>query len=442
MPKKFLEDIKPLTSHDSPNVSVRRTAVAKTPVDIPLPQNIESREEEVSYDSVINPPRKNNRKTFVIGAAFLLTLGIVYAVLVTFSVSKVVLTKRIESGTIDVVATATKSDETSGIRFEIMSIEGEASKTIDSETKKNVSIKATGSVIIYNNFSTSSQKLVANTRLEAPDGKIYRLQKAVTVPGKTGSGDSAKPGSVEVSIVAEEGGESYNKELSDFKIPGFKGSPRYDGFFAKTKPGAGISGGKEGSLYVATISDPSVLQAELEVILREKLVEDAEAQIPEGYFLFTDAIILSQNENPIPKEVSGEEVKIAVSTSGKLDAVLFPIEDLEKFVASKTLSQYDDAGVSIENIKTLKFAFEKKYSDLKEEKEISFKLTGSPRIVWDIDTEEIKKNLLGKSKKEFNETMNTFKGVLSAELHLRPFFFTKIQTNEKRVELVVVEPGV
>jgi len=448
MPKKFFEDIKPLTSHDLPSsvpkpkkIIVKKDTIVSSDISAPVKSSLDLVDINKEVDDFYNNVQKTKKRSMVPWVFVLLIVSVfTYGALVVFSNSRIVLKERIEATVLDTSIIASKSENTGDLRFEIMSIEGSASKTILSETKKDIFVKATGIVVIYNDYSSSSQKLVANTRLQSPDGKIYRTQKVVTVPGKTGTGSESKPGSVEVSMIAEEGGASYNKEFSDFKIPGFKGSPRYDGFSVKTKAGSPVIGGKEGSLFVAKVENTNTLQTELSVLLREKLVHDARAQIPEGYYLFNDAFILSENENSIPEEVSGEDEKIAVSISGRLDAVLLPKEDLQKFIASKTLSQYDNANISIENIDTINFSFNEKYTNLKEVNEVSFNLVGSPSIVWDIDEADIKNALLGKSKKDFNLLMHDFKGVYSAELHLRPFFLTKIPSNGNKTKIIISRP--
>ncbi len=66
--------------------------------------------------------------------------------------------------------------------------------------------KAEGSVTIYNEFSNAPQPLVATTRLETSDGKIFRIVKGVTVPGTTLVDGEIKPGAIEVQVVADQPG--------------------------------------------------------------------------------------------------------------------------------------------------------------------------------------------------------------------------------------------
>jgi len=52
---------------------------------------------------------------------------------------------------------------------------------------------------------------VANTRFADPNGKIFRISKAITVPAK---------GTLVVTLTADQAGASYNIGPSTFSIPG------------------------------------------------------------------------------------------------------------------------------------------------------------------------------------------------------------------------------
>ena len=75
--------------------------------------------------------------------------------------------------------------------------------------------KASGSVTIYNNYSATPQILIKDTRLEAPDGKIFFLADKVTVPGQTSAKGVTTPGSTLAKIVAEKDGIAVNVCIGD-----------------------------------------------------------------------------------------------------------------------------------------------------------------------------------------------------------------------------------
>jgi hypothetical protein len=433
--KNILEDIKPLTRQSAPATRARRARVQEE--DIAEEVDIET-EDDMDYVPPVHVRRHHaprRRRVFPSTGwivVVVLTLGGLIGGSLLFTRAEVSIDRKSELGELDGLRlTAMKGDaETVALPFEVMSLEGDVSKTLVATKKEDAKIAATGRVVIFNDFTSTPQKLIANTRLETKDGKIYRIQSAVTVPGKKGS----TPGSVEVDIKADVAGSSYNAEFADLFITGFKGTPKYKGFYARTK--GAISGGREGEKYVVSGEPVTTAKTALSAELREKLLRDAKSQVPEGYVLFDDTVTISESASS-DSVFYADTQDVAVASKGTLTGVLLPVDTLSKVIAKKTLSQYDDAPVYIANLDALTVKFAKTYSDLKNTNEIEFVFTGSAQINWTIDEDAITTALLGKPKKEFNDIMRGFVSVHSAELHLRPFWMPKVPTKHDKVHIVI-----
>jgi len=109
------------------------------------------------------------------------------------------------------------------------------SKIIETSNESGSSpLKTGGFIFIYNAYSAASQKLVAQTRFETKDGKIFRIQNPVIVPGAKMSGTQLIPSSIKVEVISDAAGEKYQIGPSYFTIPGFKGSSKYAGFYAES----------------------------------------------------------------------------------------------------------------------------------------------------------------------------------------------------------------
>ena len=109
------------------------------------------------------------------------------------------------------------------------------SKIIETSNESGGSpLKTGGFIYIYNAYSTAPQKLVAQTRFETKDGKIFRIQNSVIVPGANMSGTKLIPSSIKVELISDAAGEEYQIGPSYFTIPGFKGSSKYAGFYAES----------------------------------------------------------------------------------------------------------------------------------------------------------------------------------------------------------------
>ena len=116
--------------------------------------------------------------------------------------------------------------------------------------KKNVEKKSRGEITIYNAYSSQSQSLVANTRFESPDGKIFRIENKITVPGAKVENGKIIPAGIKMNVVADKVGAEYNIGPAKFTIPGFKGAPKYDGFYARSE--SQMAGGFVGELVYPT----------------------------------------------------------------------------------------------------------------------------------------------------------------------------------------------
>lgn len=442
MPKNILEDIKPLTRH-SEVVPVRAPRTRKKVVKEDVFQSEEEMEPVVDEEEeeMYVPPSYNgrSRRRFSPSAgwifAVILALGVVVGGSLVFSKATIDITRKSEIGVLDDMRiAAVKGDDAAEgeLPFEIMSVDAEVSKTLPSTSKENAKVAATGRVVIFNDYNTSPQNLVANTRLQTKDGKIYRIQKAVTVPGKKGT----TPGSVEVDVKADVAGPESNVEFADLYVTGFKGTPKYERFYARTK--GPLSGGREGEKYV--VSGEAVLKAktELSAEIRAKLIRDAKSQVPDGYVLFEGALTLSETASS-ESVFYADTPDVPVTTKGTLTAVLLHEDTLSSLIAKKTLSQYDGAPVVISNMEMLKVELDRVYSDLKNTQEVQLVMSGSADIDWVVDTDAIQAALQGISKKTFNAKMETFTSVHNAKLHLRPFWMPTIPKDVDRVEVNVNE---
>ncbi|MEK7178353.1 MAG: hypothetical protein AAB721_01710, partial [Patescibacteria group bacterium] len=102
------------------------------------------------------------------------------------------------------------------------------------ENSDDSSLKIGGFIYIYNAYSAVPQKLVAQTRFETKDGKIFRIQNPVIVPGAKMSNTKLVPSSIRVAVISDAAGKEYQIGPSYFTIPGFKGSLKYAGFYAES----------------------------------------------------------------------------------------------------------------------------------------------------------------------------------------------------------------
>ncbi|OGI68612.1 hypothetical protein A2738_01900 [Candidatus Nomurabacteria bacterium RIFCSPHIGHO2_01_FULL_42_15] len=340
---------------------------------------------------------------------------------------------KIENLVLNENMTASLDGGTEALPFDLIVISGEENKTLQSSGEKDVLEKARGVVLIYNNFSTASQRLDIDTRLEGSNGKIYKTEKQVIVGGIKGG----IPGSVEVGIYGAQEGEEYNSGPLDFTILGFKGTPKYSKFYARSE--GEITGGFKGKAPIISSAEKSVAVSEMKTTLETKLFERASDQIPEGFILFKDAVFLDINENDIDSTPVKDDL-ISFVLKGTLYGFLLEESRLAEEIAGRRVAGYDGSAVYIPNIRDLVLSLSNKENISGEVKNIQFNLKGDANIVSKLDEDKLIADLIGKSKKDFNQILLEYPNIISAKLTLRPFWKRSFPDEAKDIKVIVNYP--
>ncbi len=194
---------------------------------------------------------------YVVIVFIVLTL-IIVGLIVYFSFSKTIvsitpLSKDLASiFRVSIIPDNTETEYTlDTIYGEIISLDLESSQTFNYLTDQTeVPAKATGTVIIYNNYS-QSQPLVEQTRLLSESGVLFRTTKTITVPAG---------GQAEVNVQADEAGATGNLLPTNFTIvalwPGLQ-----DKIYAESNEA--MTGGLK---TATTLTAENYTQAEAELI--------------------------------------------------------------------------------------------------------------------------------------------------------------------------------
>jgi len=338
--------------------------------------------------------------------------------------------------------TAVKDSTNGPLSFDLVVIAGTANKTIQATAEKNVAIKATGTVLIFNTFSSSAQPLAVDTRLEGSNGKMYKTLTKTIVPGISKDGT---PGQVEVGIYGSVAGEDYNSDTPlDFTIIGFKGTPKYSKIKVRSKPGTNITGGFVGLAPDITDADKSAAIADLNNTLKAKLLQKAAGQIPGGFILFKDAVFLSAgsaDNEPNISFTNNKDNSMTLTDNGTLYGILFNEQKLTQKIAQDNIDKYDGADVYIPNIRGLTFSLSNKdnvsFNDLQN---IDFNLSGPAKITWKLDTNKFTADLLGKPKKDFNQILSRYANIDSAVLKLSFPWMQSIPDKTKGIKVIVNYP--
>lgn len=299
------------------------------------------------------------------------------------------------------------------------------SKTLALTESKKVEAKASGKMVIYNNYSAESQRLIKNTRFESAAGKIYRINQSVTVPGKSGS----TPGSVEVTIYADSTGPEYNSSPTDFTIPGFKGLPQFTGFYGRSN--GSITGGASGNTTSASIADINAAKDELALELAQDVKEELSKKKMEGYVGLYSAIDVSYNDNE-QALLQGSTSVYEVTATGYL---MFAKGDEFAHFVAQSVRDYKGAPVRLDD--TDKLTYSRKDTDrLSQVQTLDILVEGSPRVVFLTDESALKSLVAGKKRSEFTALMKGIDSIVGAEISFSPLWLSSFPDDTSKISIV------
>ncbi len=386
-----------------------------------------TRKKEVSED--FEPIRATSVKKGFGGRIGMWSIAIlsICALFFAFSLflSKATVTVKAKTASIEVAKeiSATK-DGTGGLSYSTITTEDTKEATVAGKGEKEVTEKARGKLIIYNNFSKATQNLVANTRFETPEGLIFRLEKATVVPGqKADSAGKLIPGSVEVSVIADVAGSKYNIAPSDFTIPGFKNDPKFNAIYARSK--VAFAGGMEGKVAVISDEERKIAKESLETELTTSLKEKIKAEIPKEFFLPEGAFTVTVNfSEPIP----GEANKATIKATGKIVGYIFNQNQLVNALSEEQISPNAMVAISEGTVE--------KGSVKETNGTLNAKMSGVFSYSFLIDEEKLKEELKGKSKEDVSEFLKTFEGLADAKVVISPFWKGEIPEKVGKIRVI------
>lgn len=418
----FLYTRKPEASQDMPR---------KIEVKIPSPEKVEHPKEY----PVENGKISKNSRIFLWILSVACVGALIFFLSSFFATAEVTITPKKESITLSDTYTINLKKEIPGLHYEVMTIEKTLSKPLETDGEENVERKAIGKAILYNNFSTGNQRLINNTRLESSNGLIYRIRQSVEIPGiKTVNGVKT-PGSIEVEIIADQAGDTYNMKVSDFKgdftIPGFQGSTKYSGFYGRLSQDT--AGGFIGKVKKVSSDKLSAGREELKNNLKTELIKDAFSQKPDQYILFNNNYYIAMSDLPD----SSEDKDYNILEKGTIYAIIFNKDELSSFLAKNKIKNFDDSKVEFlwkDNfLSVLSGTTEKPWT----ESSLQIKFSGDADIVYFYDKNEILADIAGQNKSIVSDILEKNKNsILDMSAKIQPGWLKSFPKNSAKIKII------
>ncbi|MFA6269831.1 MAG: hypothetical protein WC657_01310 [Candidatus Paceibacterota bacterium] len=391
--------------------------------------------EKTEPKQIDNFPKKSKKPLFF-GALTVALVGVFVVLMMTvFASATISITPKSQTVEVDtqIVGVAGELAENT-VRYEILKLSESKTASIPTTDEQAVELKASGKIIIYNDFSAEPQRLIVRTRFENPDGFIFRIAESVIIPGKTIKAGVETPGSIEVEIFADEAGEKYNIKKTDFTIPGFKSdATRFKKFYAKST--TDMTGGFIGKKKIA---DPTAKQAALTNIDSEaqiNLKKSLTAKIPEGLTVIEGSIVFNSKELATKDESSS----VVVGKEITAYAIMLNKQDLSKIITEQYISKSPDwqnirsivSDFSLLKIKTPPQNFD-------NNTRLNLEIIGPAEVIADIDTDAIKTRLLGAPKKDAAQLIKEYNGISGITSIIKPIWKQSFPTSPSKIYVQTV----
>ena len=282
--------------------------------------------------------------------------------------------------------------------------------------------KISGIIEIFNAYSVAPQKLIAQTRFETKDGKIFRIQTTITVPGAKMSGATLIPSSIKTKVVADSSAGEYLIGSSFFTISGFKGTPKYAGFYAKSAESMVVSE----SAFVSK-EELEKNKNELKDRLAQELKSDTLSTLKDSNLQLISGAALTKiddfnvNENTLSMKITWQ-------------ALFFKEKDFRAIINYYISSHYQD--LKDFNLEGNIAYPEVSRADFKKgELFFTFNIDKSNALPADLGA--LKKELAGHDEAGMRAIISEKKYVNNAAISLWPFWASHAPNNLKRIDITI-----
>lgn len=291
-----------------------------------------------------------------------------------------------------------------------------------------------GIVKIYNNYSEKDQPLVASTRILSKEGKLFRLVKSVIVPGMTNNGEA---GVVEAQVIADEIGQNYNIDATEFTIEGFKGGDKYEKFkvISEKSMVGGSNDNENKKVKIVTEEDINSAREKTINLFNEKLEEKISEQLSKEETFVLASVekeILNSDSSYAPKDVTDI---FNYSLKEKVKLITFKKDSFENILIA-SFEKNNPNNLKFNRIN--KTVFEKNIADY-DLKKLNLNVSASA-VYWpNIDENEIKNRLADKNGEEVKDYLKSLKQIDLVKIYYSPSWLTTLPIKNKNINIKQVQ---
>jgi hypothetical protein len=374
---------------------------------------------------------RRRRNSIGIWFIVILVLSIAFfGISLLFAGANVTITPRTETFPVNETFEASLDASPDQLRYEIMRIHKEYATTVEASGSEMVREQASGEITIFNEFDENEQRLIANTRFQTPEGLIFRIRESIEVPGQRVVNGNTIPGSITVRVYADEPGANYNIGATRFTIPGLQGDPRFDSMYARSE--SPMTGGFEGERRSVSNSDRERALLNAQSQLESSLLEEVRGQMPEGFILVQDAIVVETEE--LSNRDSATSDRVEIGKRATASALIISEKELANVIASTFIQDFQGEEVTLDSRDSIRVSVVEEF-DPRSSLPIELNVEGIATIMWVINPITLQQELTGLKKDHTDVLFSRNSGIINAQVDVRPFWKQTLPKESKDIEI-------
>jgi hypothetical protein len=433
--REDVRDVKRVVRSDDIYSSTRNNT-STMPEKKVLSEDLTGRIPEYDFDYDTDKPHKE-KKWAIWSLGLIFIIALVFGIISLFSSAKVTVVSKTQTINLQNAYTAPKDQPVGQFGYQTVSLSKTIQTDVPAGSEAKVNTKSTGTIIIYNK-SNVVQNLVATTRFQTTAGLVFRIVQGVIVPGATTVSGKSVPGSVSAAVIADQPGESYNIPLSDFTLPGLKGTVHFADVYGRSK--TAMTGGFSGMKKTVDQNTLASTTALMQDSLKADLVDQITTQLPKNFVYYPSSTSFDFSA-PTQNDASTTG-KTTVAVTGTATGVIFDRALLsQKIIDSLASSTAINGQANVQNLSDFKFTLTSPASITKDYTgPISFQLSGGAQVIWLFDENALKNDLLGIKKSDLNALLQAkYPAILKAEAKLFPVWNGSFPGNPAKITITQVD---
>jgi len=297
---------------------------------------------------------------------------------------------------------------------------------------KDVKVKSSGKITVFNAYSSTPQTLIVNTRFLSQDGKLFRLSSALTVPGAKVEAGKIIPSSIDANVVADEPGEEYNIGPSHFTIPGFKGTSKYDKFYAESSEA--MKGGYIGQAKIISQDDLDKAKSQLTETAQISLNEEFQGKFPEGFKILDEAKSFTVEKISFSNQLGDRVDTFRGNLTASLKVLTFKESDVKDVFVYN--AQQSPSPLSQKDLFSSDFQYGTPRVDF-EKGMLSFPVNATLVFRDKINIDELPNKLVRMSENQLQKFFSALPWVEKVSVKIKPGFLNFLPFNAHNIKIIL-----